>query len=71
MMVGSLRSKGFTVQRDRVAGSLRRVDPIGSSNRKKHALKRRVYFAPGPNAVWHMDGNHKLIRYIYLLFVHL
>lgn len=26
-------------------------------------MRRRVYRVPGPNAVWHVDGNHKLIRW--------
>lgn len=39
----------------------------GVEQRKKSALKRRVYSVPGPNALWHMDGNHKLIRYVQYL----
>jgi len=26
-------------------------------------IQRRVYSVPGPNALWHLDGNHKLIRW--------
>lgn len=28
-----------------------------------HVLRRRQYSVPGPNSLWHIDGNHKLIRY--------
>lgn len=27
------------------------------------AIQRRGYFVPGPNAVWHLDGNHKINRW--------
>jgi len=26
-------------------------------------IHRRVYSVPGPNALWHIDGNHRLIRW--------
>ena len=26
-------------------------------------IYRRVYSVPGPNYLWHIDGNHKLIKY--------
>lgn len=32
-----------------------------------HVLRRRQYSVPGPNALWHIDGNHKLIRYVFFL----
>ena len=27
------------------------------------AISRRGYSVPGPDALWHLDGNHKLIRW--------
>ena len=27
------------------------------------AIQRRVYHSNGPNHTWHVDGNHKLIRW--------
>ena len=30
---------------------------------------RRKYHVPGPLALWHVDGNHKLIRYFDKLFL--
>lgn len=38
----------------------------GVEMRKKTALKRREYSVAGPNALWHIDGNHKLIRLVYI-----
>ena len=39
-----------------------RVDPEGSFMRKLKYLNRRQYTVPGPQWLWHIDGNHKLIR---------
>ena len=60
---GKLRSQGILVQRERVRESLRRVDPVGSQLRRKMSLHRRVYSVSSPNALWHLDGHHKLIRW--------
>ncbi|XP_048064108.1 uncharacterized protein LOC125278820 [Megalobrama amblycephala] len=48
----------------RVLASLRRVDPEGMELRRLHlkTSRRRRYSVPAPNSVWHIDGNHKLIR---------
>lgn len=45
----------------RVRDSLRRVDPIGTEMRAiaNRTLRRRQYSVPAPNAMWHIDGNHK------------
>lgn len=63
-MLGHLRAKGLRVRIMRVRESMRRVDPIGILNRSLHLriIKRRKYSVAGPNALWHIDGNHKLIR---------
>ena len=44
--------------------SLRRCDPLGSSLRWFATIKRRSYNVTSPLALWHLDGNHKLIRYV-------
>lgn len=60
---GCLRSQGINVQRERVRQSLRRVDPTGVELRARHVLRRRRYHVDSPNALWHLDGYHKLIRW--------
>jgi len=60
---GALRALGFIVQRDRVQAALHAVDPEGTAQRARRALKRRVYSVPGPMSLWHIDGLHKLIRF--------
>ena len=59
MMSGHLVSRGIFVQRTRLGASIHRVDPANTALRRSIAIRRRVYFAEGPNAVWHLDGNHK------------
>ena len=61
---GMLQAEGLTIQRERVAESLIRVDAASVAMRWCQAIKRRTYQVPGPNSLWHIDGNHKLIRYL-------
>ncbi|XP_071822158.1 uncharacterized protein [Apostichopus japonicus] len=67
MVHGLLASKGIKVQRQRLRQSLRRVDPQGVERRKATTLHRRQYHVEGPNSVWHIDGNHKLIRWRFVI----
>lgn len=64
MMRGHLLSKGIKIQEYRVRESMRRVDPDGIVIRalQLKVTHRRVYNVRGPLALWHMDGNHTLIR---------
>ena len=48
------------VQRQRLRDSLQRVSERQS---RPPPIYRRTYYVPGPNALWHLDGNHKLIRW--------
>ena len=50
------------VQRQRVRDSMFRVNAVGVSLRTINRLHRRNYRVAGPNSLWHIDGNHKLIR---------
>ena len=61
---GELISHGIRVQRRRLRDSLKRVDPVGRRLRAMDScIQRRVYNVRSPLALWHMDGNHKLIRF--------
>ena len=42
---------------------MHRVDPLGIEYRLRRSLHRREYRVPHPNALWHIDGYHKLIRW--------
>ena len=63
-MQGHLLSRGLRVQQHRIRESQRRVDPAGSIMRQLKTIKHRQYHVNGPGALWHIDGNHKLIRYV-------
>lgn len=62
MLLGHLRSIGIRVTQTRVRESLRRVDQVGVLLRMSCAIQRRSYNVPSPLALWHIDGNHKLIK---------
>ena len=62
LMYGYLITSRIRVPFHRVRESQRRVDPEGSFMRKLRYLNRRQYMVPGPQWLWHIDGNHKLIR---------
>ena len=61
-----LKTKGHRVQFSRVRSAVRNVDPQGTLIRRlfvtSHRVQRRTYSVRAPLALWHLDGNHKLIR---------
>ena len=61
-MQGHLFAQRYRVQQVRVRESLRRIDPEGCIIRRLNVINRRQYRVPGPRTLWHIDGNHKLIR---------
>jgi hypothetical protein len=65
--IGYLRAEGYVVCRRRVRAALRRVQPIAQLLRTRQAPTRRVYSVAGPNALWHMDGNLKMVRYGFVI----
>ena len=62
-----LKQSGVHIQRWRFRESLWRLDEVGIKDRKKGCLKRRVYDVKGPNHLWHVDTNHKLIRWHFVI----
>ena len=63
MMIGHLRALGHRLQENRVRNSMIRTDPDGVMSRWITSIRRRSYSVPAPNSLWHIDGNHRLIRY--------
>ena len=57
------------IPRDEVLTIMRLVDPVGIEMRKAHRLKRRQYYARGPNFIWHVDGHDKLKPYGFCIHV--
>ena len=62
-LAGYLQSCNLRIQRQRIRDTMARIDPEGTALRTRNILHRREYRVQGPNSLWHIDGNHKLIRW--------
>ncbi|CAG8766984.1 2107_t:CDS:2, partial [Rhizophagus irregularis] len=67
LLMGSLRSLGIRIPHQRLRESLQRIDTFSVLNRWSSIIPRRVYNVAGPNCLWHIDGNHKLIRWKFVI----
>ena len=63
LLASKLPCQGVYVQRERVRESMRRAGPTGVHSRMSTILHRRTYQVSSPNALWHIDTYHKLIRW--------
>ena len=66
LVIGHLRCLGYRLPRSRIRASIHRIDPVNTALRRSVTVRRRVYSVPGPNALWHMDGHHKLIKWRFI-----
>jgi hypothetical protein len=57
MLEGMIRNLGHRIPRARIANSLTRVDPVKRVF-QRIKIRRRKYTVPGPNSLWHHDGQH-------------
>ena len=62
MIIGHLRSINICVQRSRIRAAVKRHTGCNGQS-SSQAIVRRTYHVPRPNALWHIDGNHKMIRW--------
>ena len=62
-IVGFLQKSGIRVQYRHIIQSVHRIDRLGQTLRERRVMTRRKYYVERPNALWHMDGHHKLIRW--------
>ena len=63
LMQGHLRRLNINVRRQDLRASIYRVDEKNTRLRRASVVRCRMYSADHPNSVWHLDGNHKLIRW--------
>uniref|UniRef100_A0A3Q3EV71 Integrase catalytic domain-containing protein n=1 Tax=Labrus bergylta TaxID=56723 RepID=A0A3Q3EV71_9LABR len=65
LMRGHLNARGVHVPSE-LRESLHRVDAeeVYMRRLRLHVIRRRQYSVPGPNSLWHIDGHHKLIRFV-------
>ena len=66
-LFGYLAARGIRVRRQRLRDSLQRVDPVGVALRRCPAIRRRTYSVSRPLSLWHFDGNHKLVRWRFVV----
>ena len=55
-----LIEKDIQTDRETIRICLNVIDPVGVELRSTYQLRRRRYYAKGPNYIWHIDGNDKL-----------
>ena len=61
-VISQLVVAGLRPPQMRVRQAMQRIDPQGVAVRWLRLTPRRQYRVSGPLALWHIDGNHKLIR---------
>ena len=64
---GSLLGRGIFTPRQRVRKRLSVLDAIGRAVRRRTAIRRRSYNIAAANDLWHMDSNHKIISWRYVI----
>ena len=57
------KQHGLLARKEDVRLILQELDSDGVMTRRARRLTRRQYYAPGPNFIWHADGNDKLVPY--------
>ena len=59
-MPGYLESKGIHIQRTRIRNSIHSIRGFTSA---AYRIYHRTYSVPSPNSLWHIDGNHTMIKW--------
>ena len=67
MVQGHMLRLGLKVPRSSLRAAIHRVDHENTVTRSSSVINRRIYNAAHPNAVWHIDGMHKLIRWRFVV----
>ena len=62
-----LHRHGLQVQRECIRMSLQHVDGLGHALRCNDTIMHWTYISRMSNAVWHLDGLHKLIQYGFVI----
>ena len=67
VFMGFLLSKEIKIQRSRVRESFKRVAPYSIVESRAAMIKRQPYKVAAPLSLVHIDGNHKLIRWKFVI----
>jgi hypothetical protein len=68
MLHGMLLHLGHRIPRERIRQSLLRIDPVQWVF-ERIRIRHRTYSVPGPNALWHHDGQHGKKSVYFKLFI--
>jgi len=63
----SIISSVLQITRSHLREALCRIDGDGIEQRTKIRLHRRVYSVGAPHHIWHVDTNHKLIGWNFIV----
>ena len=63
----ALRNWGLKIQRWRVRQCFREIDPVGTVLRWQQVIQRRSYHVRSPNFLLHLDGNHKMVKWRFVI----
>lgn len=58
----TLQARGIYMSLPRVQESMTLVDPVATALRWAALISHCTYSVSGPYTLWHIDGNHKLVR---------
>ena len=64
ILKGYLLECGVNFSQATLCSAVHRVDHANTVSRKSVVIKRRLYTVSHPNALWHIDGNHKMKRHL-------
>jgi hypothetical protein len=67
MVNGLLLAQNAQVTRQQLRDVMKMYDPRGNMLRRAQVMYRRDYDVPFINSVWHMDGQHKLINWKFVI----
>ena len=64
---GALRARRIYVQRWKIREALQRIDLVNRAVRRRCTIQRRLYNFKKPNPLWHIDSDHELIHWRFVL----
>ena len=62
-----LQGRRIRIQRQLLRESLQQIDKTGHQSRSQKRLHRHIYNVQGPNYLCHIDTNHKLVRWYFII----
>lgn len=64
------RQPTVIVKRSRIRTKVASIDPKVVASRWSAVAQRRTYSVKSPNSLWHIDGHHSLVRYVFYTSYH-